>query len=157
LKKRKSHVELNNVYFWTSSIKDHIPLLGTDSFKEIIISSLQYLVNHKKIKVYAFVIMPHTSFHKFTAHQFLKIITNFNPFKVIEDGRAHRFWQRDALAILIDGKPKCEQKLDYIHLNPLQEKWSLVKYPEDYRWSSASYYELGKDEFNIITDYRNRL
>lgn len=24
-----------------------------------------------------------------------------------------------------------------MHHNPLQEKWNLAKYPEDYKWSSA--------------------
>jgi len=175
MQKRKSHIELNQVYFWTSSIKNWISLLEADIFKEIIISSLQYLVNLNKIKVYAYVIMPNhihfiwemiglngkemplVSFHKYTAHQFLKTTSNINPFKVKESGRSHRFWQRDALAFLVNNNPICEQKIDYIHLNPLQEKWNLVKFPEDYRWSSASFYEFGNDEFNMLTDYRKRL
>jgi len=175
MQKRKSYIELNKVYFWTSSIQNWFPLLATDQFKEIVLSSLLYLISHNKIKIYGYVIMPnhihiiwemirlngkempHVSFHKYTAHQFLKITPNTNPFKVKESGRSHRFWQRDALATLIDNKPMCEQKLDYIHLNPLQEKWNLVEFPEDYKWSSASFYEFGKDEFNILTDYRDRL
>jgi putative transposase len=48
-----------------------------------------------------------------------------------------------------------EQKLNYIHLNPLQEKWNLVRRPEDYLYSSASFYELGKDNFNILTHYKD--
>jgi putative transposase len=44
--------------------------------------------------------------------------------------RNHRFWQRDALAVLMDNKEKLEQKLNYIHLNPLHERWNLVPSPE---------------------------
>ncbi len=36
-----------------------------------------------------------------------------------------------------------ERKLNCIHINPLQEDWSLVKFPEDCRWSSAKFYGLG--------------
>ena len=57
--------------------------------------------------------------------------------------RNHRFWQRDALAVHLNSKKKIEQKLEYIHLNPLQEKWNLVNRPEDYKWSSAKFYETG--------------
>lgn len=49
-----------------------------------------------------------------------------------------------------------EQKLEYIHLNPLQEQWNLASRPEAYKWSSAKFYESGFDEFAISTDYREK-
>ena len=77
--------------------------------------------------------------------------------KVLGDKeRNHRFWRRDPLAILMDTKKKVEQKLEYVHSNPLQEQWNLADKPEDYKWSSAKFYETGIDEFNIVTDYRER-
>ena len=36
-------------------------------------------------------------------------------------------------------------KLNYIHNNPLQERWSLCEKVEDYRFSSAKYYFAGED------------
>jgi hypothetical protein len=45
------------------------------------------------------------------------------------------------------------QKLDYIHNNPLQPKWTLAMHPEDYRYSSARYYQTGEDEFELISHY----
>ena len=36
-------------------------------------------------------------------------------------------------------------KLNYIHNNPLQERWSLCGKVEDYRFSSAKYYFTGED------------
>ncbi len=33
------------------------------------------------------------------------------------------------------------QKLDYIHLNPMQAHWLLCTNPADYRFSSAIFYE----------------
>jgi len=45
------------------------------------------------------------------------------------------------------------QKLNYIHCNPVSKKWELVKYAGDYIHSSAGYYESGKpglfEVFNI--------
>ena len=102
--------------------------------------------------------MPHASFNKWTSSNFLKLLRGENSSDLklfIEETseRNHRFWQRDPLAILMDTKEKLEQKLNYIHLNPLQEKWNLEKFPEDYKWSSASFYMSGKDQLNILTHY----
>lgn len=176
---RNSKMSLEEVYFWTDTIKDWNTLLINDTYKNIIIECWQNLVKRNKIKIYAFVIMPnhvhviwemidvngkempYASFNKYTAHQFLDHLHKTNPelvkrYQEITPEREHRFWQRDALAIWLDSKPKAEQKIDYIHLNPLQEHWNLAVKPEDYKWSSAQFYEKGVDEFGIITDYRDR-
>lgn len=73
-----------------------------------------------------------------------------------EKERQYRIWQRDPLAILMDSRKKVEQKIEYIHLNPLQEHWNLADRPENYRWSSAKFYETGEDEFGILTHYREQ-
>ncbi len=171
---RNSIMLLDEVYFWTASIKDWKTLLADDEFKHIIINTLKELVSREKIAVYAFVIMPnhihliwemkaingketpYASFNKFTAHQFQKLLRlnspeSLNHFKVEETERKYRFWQRNALAILMDSKEKVIQKMEYIHNNPLQERWNLVLTPEDYQWSSAKFYETGEDEFNFLT------
>lgn len=177
---RNSKMLLDEVYFWTDTIKDWYKLLDDDFNKNVIIESWRNLVNRNKIKLYAFVIMPnhlhavwemlnkngkempYASFNKFTSHQFLERLRIQSPDQVMpykeyrDDERNHRFWQRDPLAVLMDSKNKVEQKVNYIHLNPLQEQWNLVTKPEDYRWSSAKFYETGVDEFNILTDYRDR-
>jgi len=43
------------------------------------------------------------------------------------------------------------QKLDYIHNNPLQEKWKLANTPQEYNFSSANYYETNKDDFGFLS------
>ena len=83
---RNSTLFLNEVYFWTDTIKDWKNILLNDDFKLIIINSLKELVERDKIVIYAYVIMPnhihlvwemkatngkempHASFNKFTAH-----------------------------------------------------------------------------------------
>jgi putative transposase len=56
----------------------------------------------------------------------------------------------------MDSVLKMEQKLNYVHNNPLQVHWNLASSPKDYKWSSASFYETGQDDFGFLTDYRER-
>ncbi len=51
-------MDIGKLYFWTATINNWYKLLEEDVLKEVVISSLQYLVHNKKIEVYAFVIMP---------------------------------------------------------------------------------------------------
>ncbi len=55
---RNSRMFLNEVYFWTDTIKDWKTLLAQDKLKTIIIDSWNNLVQRKKIVIYGFVIMP---------------------------------------------------------------------------------------------------
>ena len=57
---RKSHQSFNEVYFWTSIIKAWKHLLRDDKMKMIIIESFQWLVKHKLVYIYGYVIIqPH--------------------------------------------------------------------------------------------------
>jgi putative transposase len=178
-KYRNSRMDFDEVYFWTDTIKDWKYLLKQDKYKSLIMSSWQELSERGKIIIYGFVIMPnhlhliwemkepngkempHASFNKFTSHRILKDLKAYHTavlpyFKVDESEREYRIWQRDPLAVLMDNKAKIEQKLNYIHQNPLQERWSLVSTPEEYKWSSARFYETGEDEFRFLTHYNER-
>ena len=43
------------------------------------------------------------------------------------------------------------QKMEYIHYNPITA--GLCVYPEDYKYTSAKFYETGEDEFGIMTHW----
>ena len=173
---RNSYTELNAVYFWTITIKEWIPLLKADDFKIIITESLKWLCEKELVRIYGFIIMPNhihllweqlkmngkefpkNSFEKFTAHSFrrkllIESAALLEKFKVPAKDRQYNFWQRDPLAILVFSREMASQKLDYMHFNPLQQHWQLCKLPEQYRFSSASFYEKGYDEFGILTHY----
>ena len=51
-------MELNQVYFWTDTIKDWKKLLQPDKYKELIISQWRSQVAKEQIAIYGFVIMP---------------------------------------------------------------------------------------------------
>jgi putative transposase len=48
-----------------------------------------------------------------------------------------------------------QQKLNYIHNNPLQAHWKLAVNPEDYRYSSAAFYTNGIQQDIPVTHYGN--
>jgi len=175
---RQGQMSFLQSYFYTDTIFGFSHLLSDDNIKKMIIDSWKYLVNAEKIKIYGFVIMPNHvhliwdmlelngkespagSFAKFTAHQFKKYLQITNPalleeYRSGKSDRNYQFWKRDPLAIPLTTERSFLQKLDYIHLNPVSPKWQLADIPENYRWSSARFYEYGIDEFGIITYYRD--
>jgi REP element-mobilizing transposase RayT len=175
--KRQGQMLHNQVYFYTDTIIDFKHLLGKENMKLIVIDSLKYLVDQKWAEIYGYVIMPNHihllwnilnytrkesvagSFSKFTAHQFKKylqasevsLLQNFQSDKA---DRMFQFWKRDPLAIPISNEHILIDKLNYIHNNPIKDKWKLAILPEDYRFSSASFYKYGKDEFGFLTHVR---
>lgn len=94
----------------------------------------------------------------FTAHQFKKVLkadrnSILKEYSSSQQDRQLNFWEERSRTIEVLSRRIAEQKLDYIHHNPLQEKWKLVNQPEEYIYSSASFYILNKDDFGFITHY----
>jgi REP element-mobilizing transposase RayT len=173
--KRQGQMDDFHVYFYTETIYEFHHLLQHDEYKLIVIESLQWLVKSGLVTIYAYVIMPNHihllwrvekmngkenpagSFAKFTAHQFKKKLERERPQELItyavqKSDRSFQFWKRDPLAIPLLNEKIFYQRMKYIHDNPMREKWSLCKWPEDYRWSSARFYKDGYDEFGILTN-----
>lgn len=173
LELRKSHIDIGRLYFWTATINNWNKLLEEDELKEVIVSSLKYLVTNKKIEIYAFVIMPnhlhfvwqlmkmngkekpHASFLKYTAHAFEQYLQTNKPgnlklYSVDAANKQYEFWQRDSLAFELLKRQTLNQKMDYIHYNPCVGRWNLCKEPQDYYYSSASFYEKGIDNFGFL-------
>ena len=162
---RKSHMRFGEIYFWTSTINNWQRLLWPDTYKDVIINSLDYLTSISKIEVFGFVIMPNhvhfiwkildfngketpqASFLKYTAHQFQKMLCRQDKNKLLSYeidavNKKHEFWRRDPLAIPLYTGKVAYQKLDYIHCSPVAKHWNLVSDPCDYHYSSARFYEI---------------
>ncbi len=175
--KRKSYIEIGEIYFWTATINNWQRLLQADEYKQVIVDSLEYLSSRGKIDVFAFVIMPNhihliwrvnenngmetaqSSFLKHTAHTFKKLLAKENigllqDYAVEAHNKTHEFWLRDSLAINLYTREVAYQKLDYIHYNPVVEQWQLVKDPCDYKYSTARFYEQDIKEFAFVKDLR---
>ncbi|MEO5942470.1 MAG: transposase [Ferruginibacter sp.] len=160
--------------FFTATILEWKPLLQHDKYKDEIIKSLQFLVEHKRIRLYAFVIMQNhihlvwqplsgeslqtiqLSFLKFTAQQIKFDLQKTNSifleqFRVDAKDRIFQFWERNSLSIELRSPAVFSQKIEYIHYNPV--KAGLCNLPEEYYYSSAKFYATGIDDFKMLTHY----
>ena len=168
---RKSYAAINKIYFFTGTIHKWYPLLESKESKELIVNYLKELSDKGFMTIYGFVIMPNHvhfiwqqnkmngketpqgSFIKYTAHEFLKglkLSGKSKSYEVNAANKKHEIWQRDPLSIKIYSRTVAQQKLDYIHFNPVRGKWLLAKDDLAYYYSSARFYETGIDEFGFF-------
>jgi putative transposase len=73
-------------------------------------------------------------------------------FKVNAKDRMYQFWERNALSIELRTDKVFQQKLDYIHYNPV--KAGVCCLPEAYKYSTAKFYETNIDDWGFITHYQ---
>jgi len=164
--------------FLTGTIFSWHHLLKDDEFKKVITDSFQWLTKEKKCIINAFVIMPNHvhliwkisngferkdvqgALFSFTAHEFKKKIKRNNP-ALLEDylvnkvDREYEFWEREPMIKECWTEKFFRQKLSYIHFNPCQPHWNLTAVPENYKYSSAKFYETGIKEFNFLTHFND--
>ena len=161
-------------HFFTATILNWKHLLKDDEYKDIIIECLKFLVDEKRIELNAFTIMSNhvhiiwqplqhytltqiqTSFMTYTAKSIKKKLAVENPevleqLRVNKYDRTYQIWKREPLSIELFTEKAFLQKMEYIHENPVAA--GLVNFAEEYKYSSAKFYMLGIDEFNIITHY----
>ena len=165
---------LNPAEYFTSTIYEWKPVLADDNHKGIIIGSLQFLVEKKRIELNAFVIMNNhihliwqplgifspsqvqASFMKFTAQQLKRSMMKneielLASLKVNKYDREYQIWKREPLGIPLLNEAMFIQKLNYIHYNPVRA--GLCELPENYHYSSSRFYLDGNDSFNMLTHY----
>ena len=162
--------------FFTATILEWKPLLQDNHYKDEIIKTLQFLVKQKRIRLYAFApiwIGVNNHMHliwqplpgqtlqtiqhsllKHTAQEFKMDLQKNNlallkQFKVAAKDRAYQFWERNSLSVELRSSKVFNQKLEYIHYNPV--KAGLCIFPEDYYYSSAKFYATGVDDFGMLT------
>jgi len=160
--------------YFTATIYEWRNVLSEDNHKDIIIESLQFLVNDKRIELNAFVIMSNhihliwqalpgftpsaiqASFMKYTAQQIKRSLIKNKPgmldtFKVNKYDREYQIWKREPLSIELLNEAMFKQKLEYIHYNPVRA--GLCNVPEDYYYSSAKFYFDGTNTFGMLKHY----
>lgn len=165
----------SNTYFFTATNLNWINILETNEAKDIILQSLQYLVAKKRIILFGYTIMPNhlhliwnicegnklqdvqRDFLKFTAQQIKFYLQEnnqeiLNKLLVNAKDRKYQIWERNPKNIEIENELIFAQKLEYMHNNPLQEKWKLCKSPIEYKFSSAKFYETSIDELFILSN-----
>jgi len=170
----------NPIQFFTATILEWKHLLVEDTYKDIIIDSLEFLTSNNRVKIFGFVFMPNhihliwkinntikredlqRDFMKYTAQQIKFDLQKFHPkvldhFKVEAKDRQYQIWERNPLSIDILRRSVLEQKLNYIHQNPIQDKWNLIDCPENYKYSSASFYIENKKSWSFLSHYYDEM
>ena len=139
-------------------------------------------MKHKGLVIYAFVIMSNhvhlltesktedlsgtiRDFKKYTSKKFIEVIESggesrakwmLELFKKAalthNHNKNYQIWTRDNHAELIYTEKFIDQKLDYIHENPVRVEW--VQHPEDYLYSSASNYINDSGVLNVDVLYK---
>jgi putative transposase len=127
----------------TATILDWKMLLKPKKCKDIIIDSLKFLVEKERVIIYAFVIIDNhmhiiwqmkqghnaenvqRDFLKYLGQAFKKLLeihdkVFLEQFKVAKKDRNYQFWQRNSLSVALYTKEVFEQKLSYIHYNPVK-------------------------------------
>ena len=169
--------EAYNVYFSTSTIVEWLPVFTTDIYFNIIIDSLEYCQTNKGLNLIAYVIMPEhihlvtsnleevnlsdimRDFKRFTSQEISRQLEkdNKNLLLAVLERFAHKgkgnteykVWQDDFHPEVIYSETFLQQKIDYIHYNPVRR--GLISKPEDWPYSSARNY-LSNDETIITVD-----
>ena len=152
-------------YFCTITVLDWLPVLLESRYIDPIIDSLTYCRQHKGLQLFACVIMPnHLHLIAAAGEHLHEVVRDFKRFtsRTIHDrlkpddrstvlhwpqhatqaARRERgefgLWDDGFHPQEVSSRPVFEQKLNYLHENPVRK--GLVRRPEDWWYSSASWY-----------------
>ena len=158
-RKHKFH-NPEGVYFISFAVQNWIDALTRSDYKNIIVDSLKYCQQHKGLNIYAWAIMSNhvhliissegvftlseiiRDFKRHTSKHIIENIKN-NPIESRKEwlleqfhtDKGWRFWRGDNKPIELWSNHVIDQKINYIHMNPVDE--GLVFNSEDYMYSSA--------------------
>jgi len=172
MKRRHSTIQVPaSTNFLTTTVVTFEPIFRYESLANILLSNLRFYSESFTVKIHAFVIMPN-HLHLLTTggeqvSQFMgrlkqysaRQITNWcqennkddllNLFSCAatkyKTRHKYQVWQSRFDNYVVTRQEDLMTKLNYIHNNPLQERWKLCDRIEDYRFSSARYYLNGED------------
>jgi REP element-mobilizing transposase RayT len=152
--------EPHATYFITSTIIEWLPVFTTSACCDVLVRSLLHCREHRQLQIHAWVIMEN-HFHaivsgpelpvtlgnlkRFTAHELLAqiklekrnwLLNQLTYFRAAHKKlQEHQVWQEGVHPQQIDTDAMMEQKMDYIHNNPVMR--GMVVGPEHWRYSSA--------------------
>jgi len=163
-------VEGVGLYYVTFTVIEWLPVFVEECACRIVTESFNFCIKNKCLGVNAYVIMPthlhamlfdvefdaerlkHTidDMRKFTGRQLLDYSAQHLPKCFTEEFHRHagedrqrRFWQPTQHPVGIFSEGFWKQKMDYLHHNPCRK--GLVLCPEEWRFSSASYWATRKE------------
>ena len=174
MKRRHSRLQVSgSTNFVTTTIVNFLPIFRNEALAKIVLDNIRIYSQKCHIQVHGFVIMPNhlhlllTVGHEVSVSQFMGRMKEYSAKEIVnwclrnketglltvfstaakESKRGHKYqvWQKRFDNVVIIREDDLLIKLNYIHNNPLQERWNLCEKTEDYRFSSAKYYFTGED------------
>jgi REP element-mobilizing transposase RayT len=164
-------------YFMTCTILGWLPVFTRPDAVQIVFDSWDFLAKQKGFKLYGYVVLENhlhlvasapdltnamKSFKMFTARQIIDLLERSGPGVLLHQLKilklAHKteseyqVWEEGSKPKEISGDNMMDQKLDYMHQNPV--KRGYVDEPVHWRYSSARNYEGMKGLIDVITDWR---
>ena len=171
-------IEQDKPYFVTLQVVYWIDIFTRQKYRDIIIENLAYCQKNKGLDIFAWAIMSNhihmiIRSEKIGLSNFLRDFKSFTSKAILTEieestdsrkdwmlklfknaaykhkrNSEYQFWTHENHAELLFSNNFIEQKLDYIHNNPVRA--GLVNNPEDYKYSSAIDYADGKGLLELI-------
>ena len=178
------HIDADHLYFVTTSAVQRARIFRRPVIKRILVDSLNVARILGQIELYAFTIMPNhvhlivrcldgqtpasivREFKKATANLVLRQFEAEGNQQAlsfcaaaVKPGQQQQYavWESEYQAKNVFSPGFLEQKLAYVHENPVQPHWRLAELPELYPWSSAGFYLAGKRALIPLSDARELL
>ncbi len=159
--------------FITTTIVNFEPVFANYDLMAVAINTLAECSRRYPVQIHGFVIMPNhmhllaTGENQRLVSRFIGILKEYSAKKVIKwcnensgehllavfaaaadaskQGHHYQVWQKRFHNVAIANQQDFLIKLNYIHTNPVQERWGLCDVPEEYPNSSARYYANDED------------
>ena len=150
-------------HFVTCTVVDWLPVFNRPEASTIILDSLVFLQTERRVTLLAYVILENhmhfiasgeelstriAEFKSFTARQLLDLLKEKNAQALLQQlafrklkhktDRTYQFWQEGSHPKQITSDEMMQQKIEYIHFNPV--KRGYVDEPVHWRYSSARNY-----------------
>jgi REP element-mobilizing transposase RayT len=151
---RINKAEKDETYFITITVIDWIPIFISPDYFEIILEALKHHCSKNEFRLLGYVIMTNhihlminspdsikflISFKSYTTYRILKKLKENNKSSFINLLiKQKRIWQKTNMPILIYSEKFFQEKLNYIHNNPVVKEY--VDSPEEWIYSSARNY-----------------
>lgn len=167
----------NETYFITFTVLNWVNIFINDKYCNFIYKWFDYIKKYYGNEINGYVIMPNhihllikitdkspklstliMNSKRFLAYQIVRELKNDNYFYKLKlfknkasrvDNSRHKCFVSRYDSLIIQSRKLFLQKLNYIHNNPCSEYWNLTERSEDYRYSSASNYILGKGIYPV--------
>ena len=162
--------ETLGIYFVTFTVNHWIHVFNREQPVQILMDSLRFCINNKGLRVLGYVLMPNhfhgiiyhvqfdsdelvktiTSFRKYTGSNIVTFFKDSNQNDIIDRLSDHtrrdrriEFWQPGWQAEGISSESFFQQKLNYMHQNPVRKGW--VDAPQEWKYSSAGFWLDGEE------------